>query len=107
MKDDIATYLFHLWRFAINSQYRNLYSAVKRHTSHVCHIGKGLVSGTIKGYRFRLFQELNMGENGTNGTKDKYGAYLCINDEASIGTDWSAFYNGCDVDEWANNKTTY
>ena len=61
---------------------------------------KGAI-GKIKGYNFRLFQELNTSK--VNGTNDKYNAYLCIKDGNTKGGMWNAFYNQVDIDNWVNS----
>jgi hypothetical protein len=79
-------------------QFKHLLDAVKKHSDDVGLPSVCFAQGTIKGCRFRLFQELNI--NNANGTDDKYSAYLCIKDEQSKGSMWSAFYNETEVDEW-------
>ena len=75
---------------------------VKKHSNDVRLPSKCFATGTIKGYTFRLFQELNV--NQANGTDDEYGAYLCIKDENAEGSIWSAFYNQVDIDEWVSSN---
>lgn len=80
-------------------QFKHLLEGVKKYSDDVSLPDKCFATGTIKGYKFRLFQESN---NGTNGTDDEYGAYLCIKDEKAKGSMWSAFYDQVDIDEWVS-----
>ena len=81
-------------------QFKHLLEGVKKHSDDVRLPSDCFATGTIKGYTFRLFQELNTGK--ANGTDDKYGAYLCIKDENAKGSVWRAFYDKVDIDEWVN-----
>lgn len=89
-------------------QFKHLLNAIKEYTddiwfpdqNHQC-----FATGTIKGYKFRLFQDWNI--NGANGTNDKYSAFLCIKDERAVGSKWPAFYDKVDIDEWIENKEKY
>ena len=81
-------------------QFKHLLEGVKKHSDDVRLLSDCFATGTIKGYTFRLFQELNV--DNANGTDDRYGAYLCIKDEKSKGSEWSAFYDKVDIDEWIN-----
>lgn len=82
------------------NQFKHLLNAVKKHSNEISLSSKCFAQGKIKGYTFRLFQELNIDK--ANGTDDKYGAYLTIKDENAKGSMWSAFYNEVDLDEWVN-----
>lgn len=79
-------------------QFVHLLNGVKKHTDDVKLPSDCFANGNIKGYRFRLFQEPNI--DNKNGTNDKYCAYLCIKDEKTKGSLWSAFYNQYEIDEW-------
>ena len=81
-------------------QFKHLLDGVKKHSDDICLPSECFATGTIKGYTFRLFQELNFDK--ANGTDDKYGACLCIKDEKSKGSIWSAFYDQVDIDDWVN-----
>ena len=83
-------------------QFKHLLEGVKKYSDDVRLPSECFATGTIKGYVFRLFQELNVGNK--NGTDDEYGAYLCIRDEKAKGMMWSAFYNQSEIDEWVNEK---
>lgn len=83
------------------NQFKHLLEAIKKHTDDVRLSSECFAFGTIKGYAFRLFQELNTIDSGNN----KYEAYLCIKDEKSVGGMWSAFYNASEIDEWVGAIT--
>jgi hypothetical protein len=82
------------------TQFKHLINAVKKHSKEISLPSECFAQGKIKGYNFRIFQELNV--NKANGTDDKYSAYLCIKDEKAKGSIWSAFYDEVDLDEWVN-----
>lgn len=79
-------------------QFKHLLEGVKKHSDNVILPSECFATGTIKGYAFRLFQELNV--NNANGTNDEYGAYLCIKDEYSSGSIWTSIYDQVDIDAW-------
>ena len=81
-------------------QFKHLLEGVKKHSDDVRLPSDCFATRTIKGYIFRLFQELNIDK--ANGTDDKYGAYLCIKDKKAKGSKWSAFYDKVDIDKWVN-----
>lgn len=82
-------------------QFKHLLEGVKKHSNDVRLPSECFATGKIKGYVFRLFQELNV--NKANGTNDEYSAYLCIKDENAKGSMWSVFYNQVDIDDWVND----
>ena len=81
-------------------QFKHLLEGVKKHSDDVHLLSECFATGTIKGYVFRLFQELNVDK--ANGTDDKYSSYLVINDKNANGSMWSAFYNQVDIDEFVS-----
>lgn len=85
-----------------SNQFKHLLDAIGKYTDNISFPDNDncYATGTIFGYKFRLFQELN---NGTNGTDDEYGAYLCIKDETAKGSIWPAFYDKIDLDQWFEN----
>lgn len=85
------------------NQFKHLLDAIGKYTDdiHFPDEDDCYATGTIFGYKFRLFQEIN---NGSNGTDDLYGAYLCIKDETAKGSVWPAFYDKVDVDQWVEGK---
>ena len=82
------------------NQFKHLLNAVKKHSNEISLPSDCFAQGKIKGYTFRLFQELNIDK--ANGTNDKHGAYLTIKDKKAKGSTWSAFYDEVDLDEWVN-----
>lgn len=85
-----------------SNQFKHLLDALKQYTNDIFfpYDDDCYATGTIFGYKFRLFQELN---NGTNGTDDEHGAYLCIKDETAKRSICPAFYNKIDLDQWVRN----
>jgi len=83
-------------------QFKHLLEGVKKHSDDVHLLSECFATGTIKGYVFRLFQELNVDK--ANGTDDKYSSYLVIKDKNANGSMWSAFYNQVDIDEWVSSN---
>lgn len=81
-----------------NEQFEHLLNAIEKHANDIDMSAEGFVHGTVKGYRFRLFESLN--EYTVNGTRVISNAFLCIEDENSRGSMWSAFYDEVDIDEW-------
>ncbi|MDA3781433.1 MAG: hypothetical protein PF487_14585 [Bacteroidales bacterium] len=81
-------------------QFKHLLNAVKKHSNEISLPSECFCQGKIKGYDFRLFQELNI--NKTNGIDDKHSACLCIKDKNAKGSMWSAFSDEVDLQEWVN-----
>jgi hypothetical protein len=81
-------------------QFKHLLNAIKKYSKDVTLPSNCFATGTIFGYKFRLFQELDVYD--MKGEGHKYRAWLGIFDETSSNTKVPAFYNKSEIDEWVD-----
>jgi hypothetical protein len=86
---------------AKNTQFNHLIDSVSKYTKLI-NVIENFAFGLIGKYPFRIHTERNI--QNKNGTTDEFCAYLCIKDENSNGSNWSAFYDKVDIDEWAKKR---
>ena len=71
-------------------EFKSLLEAVKQYSDDARVVSQGFATGTIYGYKFRLFQE-------------KEGAYLCIRHGEVKDGMWPAYYSEGDIHRFAES----
>lgn len=83
------------------AHFRYLVRVLKKYTKDVReypHSDNRWAQGTINGYKFRLFQEVDV-ERSTKKRR-KYYAFICIRDEIAKDGMWRALYTEPQLIEW-------